>query len=121
MRRDGSLHGRDSSQGTGGTFPGCYCAAHRASAQQAIACHEMAHIRRGDWGYTIAEEIIRAVFWFHPCIWWLLGQIQLTREQAVDCLRTAANAWARGDAANPPPAAVWEQLWDILRQEGVLV
>ena len=37
MRRDGSLHGRDSSQGTGGTFPGCYCAAHRASAQQAIA------------------------------------------------------------------------------------
>jgi TonB family protein len=54
-------------------------------AQRAIACHEMAHIRRGDWAFTIVEEIIRAVFWFHPCVWWLLGQIQLTREQAVDC------------------------------------
>jgi len=54
-------------------------------SQQAIACHEMAHIRRGDWGYTIVEETVRAVFWFHPGIWWLLGQIQLTREQAVDC------------------------------------
>ena len=55
-----------------------------AGAQEAIACHEMAHIRRGDWTYTILEEIIRALFWFHPCVWWLLGQIQLTREQAVD-------------------------------------
>jgi TonB family protein len=55
-----------------------------AGAQEAIACHEMAHIRRGDWTYTLLEEIIRAVFWFHPCVWWLLGQIQLTREQAVD-------------------------------------
>ncbi len=30
------------------------------------------------------EEIVRAVFWFHPAIWWLLGEIQLTREQVVD-------------------------------------
>jgi TonB family protein len=30
------------------------------------------------------EEVVRAVLWFHPCVWWLLGQIQLTREQAVD-------------------------------------
>ena len=56
-----------------------------AGEQQAIACHEMAHIRRGDWAYTIVEEIVRALFWFHPGIWWLLAQIQLTREQAVDC------------------------------------
>jgi TonB family protein len=56
-----------------------------AGVQQAIVCHEMAHIRRGDWAFTIAEEVVRAVLWFHPGIWWLLGQIQLTREQAVDC------------------------------------
>src|SRR5206468_3670614 len=56
-----------------------------AGEQQAIACHDMAHIRRGDWAYTIIEEILRALFWFHPGIWWLLAQIQLTREQAVDC------------------------------------
>src|SRR5260221_1511835 len=55
-----------------------------AGAQAAIACHEIAHIRRGDWAFTIGEELVRAVLWFHPCVWWLLGQIQLTREQVVD-------------------------------------
>lgn len=53
-------------------------------SQQAIACHELLHLSRHDWLFTIAEEIIRCAFWFHPAIWWLLGRIQLTREQAVD-------------------------------------
>ena len=39
---------------------------------------------RRDWLFTVAEELVRAVFWFHPAIWWLLGEIQLAREQAVD-------------------------------------
>ena len=52
--------------------------------QEAILCHEILHIRRRDWLVTLAEEVVRAVFWFHPAIWWLLGEIQLTREQAVD-------------------------------------
>jgi len=55
-----------------------------SGAQKAIVCHELAHVRRRDWAFTMAEELIRAVFWFHPAIWWLLGQIQLTREQTVD-------------------------------------
>ena len=52
--------------------------------QQAILCHEILHIERRDWLFTMAEELVRAVFWFHPAIWWVLGQIHLTREQAVD-------------------------------------
>ena len=27
---------------------------------------------------------MRAVLWFHPAIWWLIGRIRLTREQVVD-------------------------------------
>ena len=52
--------------------------------QRAILCHELLHLRRNDWLFMVAEELVRAVFWFHPAIWWLLAQIQLTREQAVD-------------------------------------
>jgi TonB family protein len=52
--------------------------------RQAILCHELLHVARRDWLFTIAEELVRAVFWFHPAIWWLLGEIQLSREQAVD-------------------------------------
>lgn len=52
--------------------------------QEAVLCHEVLHVRRRDWLFTLAEELLRAVFWFHPAIWWLLGEIQLAREQAVD-------------------------------------
>src|SRR5581483_6111843 len=52
--------------------------------QDAILCHEVVHVWRRDWLFTLAEELVRAVFWFHPAIWWLLGEIQLAREQAVD-------------------------------------
>jgi TonB family protein len=55
-----------------------------AAMQEGILCHEMLHVERHDWLFTLVEELIRAVFWFHPAIWWLLGQIQLTREQTVD-------------------------------------
>jgi len=61
------------------TFPGL-----DAGMQRAILCHEFLHVERRDWLFTVAEEVIRAIFWFHPAIWWVLGEIQLTREQAVD-------------------------------------
>jgi TonB family protein len=53
-------------------------------SQEAIAVHELMHVRRGDWIFSISEEIVRSVLWIHPAIWWLLAQIQLTREQVVD-------------------------------------
>jgi TonB family protein len=54
--------------------------------QDAILCHEVLHVRRRDWLFTLVEELVRAAFWFHPAIWWLLGEIGLAREQEVDRL-----------------------------------
>ncbi|MET1083956.1 MAG: M56 family metallopeptidase, partial [Burkholderiales bacterium] len=51
---------------------------------EAIAYHELLHVRRRDWLFEVIEEGIRTVFWFHPGIWWLIGRIQLSREQVVD-------------------------------------
>ncbi|HEV3261980.1 MAG TPA: ribonuclease HI family protein [Gemmataceae bacterium] len=42
------------------------------------------------------------------------------REEAVLCLRAAAAVWARGDSHQPPPEDVWEQLWSIIEDHGVL-
>jgi ribonuclease HI len=42
------------------------------------------------------------------------------REEAVQCLRTMAGAWARGNPQEPRPEDVWEQLWSILEDGGVL-
>ena len=61
------------------TFP-----AMGAEMRDAILRHELAHIARNDWLFTLFEEFIRAILWFHPAIWWLLAQIHLAREQAVD-------------------------------------
>ncbi len=54
------------------------------SIQHAIACHEFLHVRRRDWIFQVVEEVVRTIFWFHPGVWWLVGRIQLTREQVVD-------------------------------------
>jgi TonB family protein len=55
-----------------------------ADLREAIACHELVHVRRGDWLFVLAEEAIRGLFWFHPAVWFALSQIQLAREQTVD-------------------------------------
>jgi TonB family protein len=54
------------------------------AVQEAIACHELLHVRRGDWLDEIAEEAVRTILWFHPAARWLIGRIQLSREQVVD-------------------------------------
>jgi len=55
-----------------------------APMREAILCHELVHVERHDWLSTLAEELFRAVLWFHPAIWWVIGEIHLAREQAVD-------------------------------------
>jgi TonB family protein len=53
-------------------------------SQKAIACHELLHVRRRDWLYILLEEVVGALLWFHPAVWWLLGKIELSREQLID-------------------------------------
>lgn len=45
---------------------------------------------------------------------------EAVREEALACLRAAAACWARGQANVPPPEQVWEQLWSVLEENGVL-
>jgi ribonuclease HI len=41
------------------------------------------------------------------------------REDALECLRSAKAVWARGERV-PSPELVWDQLWSILEEGGVL-
>jgi len=45
---------------------------------------------------------------------------QSVREEALICLKAAASEWARGNPNSPPLDQVWEQLWSILEDGGVL-
>jgi len=54
------------------------------NSQRSIACHELLHVRREDWLVTIIEEIVGALLWFNPGVWWVIAQAKLAREQLVD-------------------------------------
>ena len=41
------------------------------------------------------------------------------REDALECLRSAKAVWSRGESV-PSPELVWDQLWSILEEGGVL-
>jgi protein TonB len=51
---------------------------------EAIAGHELIHVFRRDWLVVLAEEVLRSLLWFHPAIWFALGEIQIAREEVVD-------------------------------------
>jgi TonB family protein len=53
-------------------------------AQRTVVCHELLHVARRDWPWIVIEEVARALFWFHPAVWWLVERIQESREQLVD-------------------------------------
>jgi TonB family protein len=58
-------------------------------AQRTVACHELLHVARRDWSWIVVEEMARALFWFHPAVWWLVERIQESREQLIDRLVVA--------------------------------
>ena len=52
--------------------------------QRAVLAHELFHVERRDWAWLLTEEAVRAAFWFHPAVWWLVSRVQLAREEVVD-------------------------------------
>jgi TonB family protein len=66
-----------------------------AAIHRAVLAHELWHVRRRDWMWTVVEEATRACFWFHPAVWMLLSRIQATREEVVDELAILATGSRR--------------------------
>jgi TonB family protein len=98
---------------------------HPADIRRAVVCHELCHVRRRDWVWVLMEEGIRAVFWFHPAMWWLISRIQLTREEAVDAEVIRATGQRRvylealmtfADAAPLTPAAAFSRRRHLFRR-----
>ncbi len=49
-----------------------------------ILLHELAHLRRWDDWTNLAQQIVKAVFFFHPAVWWIEKKISIEREMACD-------------------------------------
>lgn len=63
-----------------------------------ILLHEFAHLRRWDDWSNLLQKIVRAVFLFHPAVWWIEKRVSLEREMACDDLVIAETANPRGYA-----------------------
>ena len=49
-----------------------------------ILRHEFAHLRRWDDWTNLVQKIARAVFFFHPAVWWIGSRLSVEREMACD-------------------------------------
>lgn len=64
----------------------------------AILRHELTHLRRHDPLWNAVQELIRALFFYHPVIYWLCGELDREREFACDdavLLQTNPGIYAR--------------------------
>ena len=63
-----------------------------------ILLHEFAHLRRWDDWTNLIQKIVRAVFFFHPAVWWIEKRISVEREMACDDAVLAETANPHGYA-----------------------
>jgi beta-lactamase regulating signal transducer with metallopeptidase domain len=63
-----------------------------------IMLHEAAHLRRWDDWTNLIQKIVRALFFFHPAVWWIESRLSVEREMACDDAVLAETANPRGYA-----------------------
>ncbi len=63
-----------------------------------ILLHELAHLRRWDDWTNLAQKIVKALFFFHPAVWWIENKVSLEREMACDDAVLAETASPRAYA-----------------------
>src|SRR5271169_3815395 len=56
-----------------------------------ILLHELAHLRRYDDWTNLAQKIVKAIFFFHPAVWFIESRLTLEREMACDDAVLAAS------------------------------
>ena len=96
-----------------------------ADIRRVVLCHELFHVRRRDWVWVVAEELVKAVLWFHPAVLWLVSRVRLAREEVVDELTVLATAQRRAymeallvfaDARAQTPAAAFARRQHLFRR-----
>ena len=49
-----------------------------------VVLHELAHLSRWDDWTNLAQQLVKALFFFHPAVWWIENKAALEREMACD-------------------------------------
>jgi BlaR1 peptidase M56 len=102
-----------------------------AAEIEIILLHECAHLRRWDHWTNLAQQFVKAVFFFHPAVWWIENRLTLEREMACDDMVLAQSASPRAYASflisfaekvqNPQGLALMQALISRTRQMSIRV
>jgi len=65
-------------------LPSTFSAKFPAAKQDAMLTHELAHLAAHDPLWYLLADLVAAVLWWHPGVWWLRRQLQLSSELAAD-------------------------------------
>jgi len=71
-----------------------------ADELRVIVLHELAHLRRWDDWTNLGQKFVKALFFFHPAVWWIDSRLALEREIACDDMVLEQTANARTYAAS---------------------
>lgn len=53
---------------------------------EALLAHELAHIRRHDYLVNLFQNLIEALLFYHPAVWWISRRIRVERELIADSI-----------------------------------
>jgi beta-lactamase regulating signal transducer with metallopeptidase domain len=65
-----------------------------------VLLHELAHLQRWDDWTNLGQKVAKAVFFFHPAVWWIENRLTLEREMACDDMVLAETANPRAYASS---------------------
>jgi beta-lactamase regulating signal transducer with metallopeptidase domain len=63
-----------------------------------VLLHELAHLQRWDDWTNLAQQVVKALLFFHPAVWWIERRVSLEREMACDDAVLAETAKPRAYA-----------------------
>ncbi|MFJ3055908.1 M56 family metallopeptidase [Herbaspirillum sp. NPDC087042] len=69
--------------------PGAFLLSMPPQMLEALLAHEIAHIKRMDYLINLLQNMIEALLFFHPVVWWLSRHIRIERELIADELAGA--------------------------------
>jgi hypothetical protein len=62
--------------------------------------HELAHVRRADWFTQTLAQVVRAVYWFHPLVWFALRRMRVEADRGCDDMVLGQGIKASGYAGH---------------------
>jgi beta-lactamase regulating signal transducer with metallopeptidase domain len=65
-----------------------------------VLLHELAHLQRWDDWTNLAQKALKALFFFHPAVWWIERRLALEREMACDDMVLAHTGSPRAYASS---------------------